>query len=100
MVAIALAVATVSAAICWTPSSEFLERNIGLGWLFRLRGPIEPPGEVVMVTMSPSVAARIFLPNDAQRFHRCEDIRFGVRPSTHVGCQRCLRAGRDACMHY
>lgn len=99
MLAVALAVATVSAAICWIPASEFLERNIGLGWLFRLRGPIGPPGEVVMVTMSPSVAAGIFLPEDAQRFHRCEDIRFGVSPATHVGLPtmpsswpRCLHA--------
>ena len=99
MLAVALAVATISAAICWTPASEFLERNIGLGWLFRLRGPIEPPGEVVLVTISPSVAARIFLPNDAEKIHRCEDIRFGVRPSTHVGLPtmpsrwpRCLHA--------
>jgi adenylate cyclase len=99
MLAVALAVATASAALCWTPASEFLERNIGLGWLFRLRGPIEPPGEVVLVTISPSVAARIFLSNDAQRIHRCEDIRLGVRPSTHIGLPsmpsrwpRCLHA--------
>jgi len=99
MLAVSLVVATISAAICWTPASEFLERNIGLGWLFRLRGPVEPPGEVVLVTISPSVAAKIFLPSDAQRFHRCEDIRFGVRPSTHVGLPsmpsrwpRCLHA--------
>jgi len=99
MLAVALIVATISAAICWTPASEFLERNIGLGWLFRLRGPIEPPGEIVLVTISPSVAANIFLPSDAQRFHRCEDIRFGVRPSTHLGLPsmpsrwpRCLHA--------
>jgi adenylate cyclase len=50
-----------------------------------LRGPIEPPSEIVLVTISPSVAAKIFLPNDAKRFHGCEDIRFGVHPSTHVG---------------
>lgn len=84
MLVVALAVATISAAICWTPLSEYLERSIGLGWLFRLRGPIEPPGEVVLVTMSPSVAAKIFLPMDAHRFHRCADIRFGVLPPTHV----------------
>ena len=84
MVAIALAVATMSAAIAWTPAAEFLERNLGLGWLFRLRGPIEPPAEVVMVTMSPSVAARIVLPDDAERFHRCEGIRFGDPPAAHI----------------
>jgi adenylate cyclase len=99
MLAVALVVATISAAICWTPASGFFERNVGLGWLFRLRGPIEPPGEVVLVTISPSVAATISLPNDAHRFHRCEDIRVGVRPSTHLGLPsmpsrwpRCLHA--------
>ena len=70
MLAVALVVATISAAICWSPASEYLERNIGLGWLFRLRGPIQPPGEVVLVTISPSVAARIFLPNDAEKIHQ------------------------------
>ena len=99
MLVVALVVGTTSAAICWSPASEYLERNIGLGWLFRLRGPIEPSVEVVLVTISPSVAARIFLPNNAQRFHRCEDMRFGVRPSTHLGLPsmpsrwpRCLHA--------
>jgi adenylate cyclase len=99
MLAAALVVAVISAAICWIPGSEFLERNIGLGWLFRLRGPIEPPGEVVLVTISPSTAANIFLPNDARQFHRCEGIGFGVRPSTHLALPtmpsrwpRCLHA--------
>ena len=99
MLAVALVVAIISAAICWIPASEFLERNIGLGWLFHLRGPIEPPSEIVLVTISPSTAANIFLPNDAQRFHRCEGIGFGVRPSTHLGLPtmpsrwpRCLHA--------
>lgn len=98
MLAVALAVATISAAICWTPASEFLERNIGLGWLFRLRGPIEPPGEVVLVTISPRVAGKIFLPADAQKFHRCEDIRFGPRPSTHVGLPT-MPARWPRCLH-
>ncbi|MGH8759124.1 MAG: CHASE2 domain-containing protein [Burkholderiales bacterium] len=99
MLANVLVVATISAAICWIPASEFLERNIGLGWLFRLRGPIGPPGDIVLITIGTSAAANIFLPNDAQRFHRCEDIRFGVRPSTHLGLPsmpsrwpRCLHA--------
>ncbi len=99
MLANVLVVATISAAICWIPASEFLERNIGLGWLFRLRGPIEPPGDIVLVTIGTSAAANIFLPNDARRFHRCEDIRFGGRPSTHLGLPsmpsrwpRCLHA--------
>ena len=98
MLAVALAVATINAAICWTPLSEYLERNIGLGWLFRLRGPIQPPGEIVLVTISPSVAARIFLPKDAQRFHRCGDIRFGVRPSTHVGLPT-MPSSWPRCLH-
>ncbi len=98
MLAVALVVAAISGAFCWTPASEFLERNIGLGWLFRLRGPIEPSGEIVLVTISPSVAAKIFLPKDARRFDRCEDIRFGVRPSTHDGLPS-MPARWPRCLH-
>ncbi len=98
MLAVALVVATISAAICWSPASEFLEWNIGQGWLFRLRGPIEPPGEIMLVTISPTVAAKIFLPNNALRFHRCEDIRFGVRPPTHLGLPS-MPARWPRCLH-
>ncbi|MGH8197086.1 MAG: hypothetical protein ACRETI_02850, partial [Steroidobacteraceae bacterium] len=45
--------------------------QVGLRWLFQLRGPVQPPEEVVLVLMNQEAASRIALPRAAESFHRC-----------------------------
>jgi adenylate cyclase len=40
---------------------------------------------VVLVMMNQDSAANISLPRDAEKFHRCEDLRIGPAAATHVG---------------
>jgi adenylate cyclase len=77
-------VGAVCAAVLWLPPVRALEQEVGLRWLFKLRGPMVAPEEVVMVTMNRRAAANISLPRDADRFHRCEDLVIGPPPATHV----------------
>ena len=79
-----IAVGAICAALVAIPAVRALEQQYGLQWLFDLRGPIEPPGHAVLVLMNERSADSISLPRDAERFHRCEDLRVGVRPATHV----------------
>ena len=48
-----LGMATVLAAVLFelTPLAPVLEEDVGLGWLFRLRGPRPPPVDVVVVAI-------------------------------------------------
>ena len=66
------------------PQVRGLEQQFGLPWLFRMRGAVEPPGDVVLVLMSQDAAAKISLPREPERFHRCEDLRVGAPPASHV----------------
>ena len=72
------------AAVLALPQVRGLEQQFGLPWLFRLRGPVEPPADVVLVLMNQDTAANISLPREAERFHRCDDLRVGPAPATHV----------------
>jgi adenylate cyclase len=73
------------AALLVLPPVRDLEQQFGLPWLFHMRGPVEPPGDVVLVLMSQDAAANISLPREPERFHRCEDLRVGVPPASHLG---------------
>jgi adenylate cyclase len=94
-----IAVGAVCAALLGIPVVRDLEQEFGLPWLFKLRGPMHPPDEVVVVAMDHRAASRIYLPRDSERFHRCEGIAIGRAPSTHVSLPalpsrwpRCLHA--------
>lgn len=98
-VASALAVGAICAALLGVPQIRALEQRVGLLWLFQLRGPVEPPDLAILVLMNQQAANSISLPREAERFHRCEDPRFGKRPATHVSLPtmpsrwpRCLHA--------
>ena len=97
-IALAIAVGTIGATLVLVPQVQSLEQNLGLGWLFRLRGPVAAPGEVVVVTISREAAANIFLPRDPEKFHRCDDIRTGTRPATHISLPT-LPARWPRCLH-
>jgi adenylate cyclase len=97
-IALAIAVGTISAILVLVPQVRSVEQNLGLGWLFRLRGPVAAPREVVLVTISRAAAANIFLPRDAEKFHRCDDVRIGAMPATHVSLPS-LPARWPRCLH-
>ncbi|HUF71415.1 MAG TPA: adenylate/guanylate cyclase domain-containing protein [Gammaproteobacteria bacterium] len=49
-----------------------LEENVGLDWLFRLRGPIEAPAEVVVISIDAESADALDLPPDPIRWPRSQ----------------------------
>jgi adenylate cyclase len=77
-------VGAVCAAVLWLPPVRALEQEVGLRWLFKLRGAEPAPDQVVMVAMNRRAAANISLPRDAEEFHRCEGLVIGPPPATHV----------------
>jgi adenylate cyclase len=98
-VAVGIAVGAMCALLLLIAPIRNLEQEVGLPWLFALRGPITPPDDVVMVVMSQRAAANISLPRDPEKFHRCADLVVGSPPPTHVALPsipsrwpRCLHA--------
>jgi adenylate cyclase len=98
-VASGVMVGAICTALLAVPQIRDLEEDVGLRWLFKLRGPIKPPEQIVMVAMSHQAAANIFLPRDPEKFHRCQDLIVGPAPSTHMSLPsmpsrwpRCLHA--------
>ena len=79
-----VAVGAACAAVLWLSPVRALEQEVGLRWLFRLRGAEPAPEQVVMVTMNRRAAANISLPRDPGKFHRCEGLVIGPPPATHV----------------
>lgn len=97
-IVLALSVGAISALLVPVPQIRSLEQDLGLGWLFRWRGPLAAPQEVVIVTMSRESAGNIFLPQDPEKFHHCDDIRTGAKPATHVSVPS-LPARWPRCLH-
>ena len=54
--------AVCGAAFAFMPFSWQIEENIGLWWLFKVRGTIEPPADVVVVAMDGTTGAALHLP--------------------------------------
>ncbi|MEO8163807.1 MAG: adenylate/guanylate cyclase domain-containing protein [Betaproteobacteria bacterium] len=98
VVALALSVGLIGALLTMLPPMRSLEQTLGLGWLFWLRGPLAPPDEIVMVIINRRVAANIYLPRDPEKFHRCEDLRIGPAPASHVELPA-LPARWPRCLH-
>ena len=57
-----LAVGAAGAVFGLGPSGLDLEEDVGLKWLFAIRGPIDPPAEVVVVSIDERAAKRLELP--------------------------------------
>jgi adenylate cyclase len=97
-IACGLVIGALCAASLTMPGILALEQRFGLQWLFDLRGPVEPPQHAVLVLMNERSADSISLPRDPERFHRCEDLRVGVRPATHVSLPE-LPSRWPRCVH-
>ncbi len=59
---IGLATALSGLLLALTPPGGALERNVGLAWLFKIRGPVEPPADVAVVAIDSSTGSRLDLP--------------------------------------
>lgn len=89
------AVCTVMTLVPWFGD---LEQEAGLPWLFRLRGSVAPPEEVVIVAMNRRSASNIYLPRDPDRFHRCRDVLIGSAPGSHINLPE-MPARWPRCLH-
>lgn len=69
-VVIGLLTALAGLAISLAPPALRWEEDLGLTWLFRLRGPIEPPAEVVVVTIDRESSDRFGLANVPRKWPR------------------------------
>ena len=52
------------------PFGQNLEENVGLDWLFKLRGVRQPPAEVVVVSIDKASADALDLPNQPRKWPR------------------------------
>ena len=98
-IAASVAVGALCSALLCFPQSWELEQEIGLKWLFALRGPLASPDNVALVTMNRQAARNITLPHDPEKYQRCEDLRVGVAADSHESIPplpsrwpRCLHA--------
>jgi adenylate cyclase len=64
-----LVVGLLGAAAWLSPAGPFLE-NIGLEWLFAVRGPVDAPQDVVIVSIDRASADRLGLPPDPEKWPR------------------------------
>ena len=94
-----VAVGAISAVLVAVPAVRATEQQVGLRWLFQLRGPDDPPADIVLVLINQQAADNLSLPRDAESFYRCEGLQIGARPATHVAVPampsrwpRCLHA--------
>ncbi|MGE5599918.1 MAG: CHASE2 domain-containing protein, partial [Pseudomonadota bacterium] len=53
-----------------TPAGVDFEEKVGLAWLFRVRGPIEPPRDVVVVALDRRSAEYLQLPRNPREWPR------------------------------
>ena len=68
--ALGLLVALAGIAVCFTPPGRWVEENLGLHWLFNLRGPLPAPDDVVVVTIDRESSDRLGLPNVPRKWPR------------------------------
>lgn len=53
-----------------TPAGRWLEEEIGLVWLFQLRGPVPPPAEVIIISIDQASSKQLGLPNKPRLWPR------------------------------
>ena len=82
----ALAALSGALAIAIAPWVD-LEQSFGLPWLFRVRGPVAPPGEVVIVAIDEDSAAELGVPDkprDWPRTLHAELVRYLAQAGARV----------------
>jgi adenylate cyclase len=67
---IGLGVAGLGISLALSPWGAVLEERVGLEGLFRMRGPIEPPAEVAVVSLDRDSAERLGLPEQIRDWPR------------------------------
>jgi len=60
---IGLVTAVFGVALAVTPVGIEFEENVALPWLFKIRGAVEPPAEVVIVAIDGTTGRKLGLPN-------------------------------------
>lgn len=70
VVVVAILVGLAGAMLALSPWGRSIERTAGLEWLYALRGPIAPPADVVIVSMSRRAIDRLGLPSGIERWPR------------------------------
>ena len=73
----------LGAVLCALPQAAPLQENVDLQLLFRLRGSMPVPADVVLIAIDPPSAERLSLPKDPAARDRCADLRIGRVPDTH-----------------
>jgi len=68
--ALGTATGIVGLLISALPFGQNLEENVGLDWLFKLRGVRQPPAEVVVVSIDKASADALHLPNEPRKWPR------------------------------
>jgi adenylate cyclase len=78
-----LLLALIVGGFSLTPVGEGLERRIGLWALFRLRGPLPPPEDVIIIAMRRDAGERISILRNPPPDQPCIDLRIDNAPPTH-----------------
>ncbi|MGB5517115.1 MAG: adenylate/guanylate cyclase domain-containing protein [Gammaproteobacteria bacterium] len=65
-----LCVALAGILLATSNIGRWMEEEVGLAWLFRLRGPLAAPGEVVVVSIDYSSSKRLGLANNPRKWPR------------------------------
>ncbi|MBI3563422.1 MAG: adenylate/guanylate cyclase domain-containing protein [Gammaproteobacteria bacterium] len=63
-------IALLGIGLAVSPAGHWLEEEIGLVWLFKWRGPITPPPEVVIVSIDNASSKHLGLPNKPRLWPR------------------------------
>lgn len=56
--------------LCLTPLGLYLEEELGLAWLFSMRGQVPPPSQVVIISVDQMSAETLHLPDDPEKWPR------------------------------
>ncbi len=64
---VGVALAAFGAALAVSPVAPFLERELGLGWLFLARGPIAAPEDLLVIGIDRTTGARLGMPGPEPR---------------------------------
>lgn len=65
-----LLVALAGILLASSSMGRWMEEDVGLAWLFRLRGPLPAPGEVVVVSIDYDSSKRLGLANNPRKWPR------------------------------
>lgn len=65
-----MVVAITGILLASSPFGRWLEEDIGLSWLFKLRGPQPVPAEVIVVSIDQASSTKLQLPNKPRKWPR------------------------------